>query len=64
MPSRATHHTTHTTHHTPHSVAILAQVGTVCRGSGLGPLSLSAVFKAGISSKSSRQVAVVSLSCA
>ena len=26
----------------PHSVAILAQVGTVCRGSGLGPSLLSA----------------------
>ena len=27
------------------SVAILAEVGTVCRGSGLGPFALSAVFK-------------------
>ena len=35
----------HTTPHKPRSVAILAQVGTVCRGSGLGPFDLSAVFK-------------------
>ena len=53
------HHNTHRTHHTAHttthttttttttttSVAILAQVGTVCRGPGLGSSHLSAVFK-------------------
>ena len=43
-------HTTHTTY-TTHSVAILAQVGTLCRGSGLGPLLLSAVSKCDVVAK-------------